>query len=106
MPASATPTLSTAQIVQRIEALKKRWPEAMARRDRLAALKEAADAQLAELRAEAAAAFGTDDLNALRAMLQEQEAQREKIVVEGEATIAQFESELSEIERRIGADRG
>lgn len=106
MSASPAPTLSAAQIVQRIEALKKRWPEAMARRDRLAALKEAADAQLAELRAEAAAAFGTDDLDTLRQMLKEQEAQREKIVVEGEAAIAQFEAELSEIERRIGADRG
>lgn len=87
-------------VAQRYEDLKRRWPLAVSRRDRLVATREAEQARLAELQKEALALFGTSDLNELRLKHQEIERERERIVFEAEMEVSNVETGLADVERQ------
>src|SRR5262249_25120112 len=88
-----------------IETLKQRHAELdRARVTAEANLKNATE-QLAELKEEAMKLYGTDDLDALRAKLQEMREQNERKRAEYQRHLEEIEAKLTEVDRKFGEIR-
>lgn len=80
---------------------KKRHAELSERRTRAQVQLEAERRALAEAREEAKAAFGTEDLDALRALFRERSADNERKVMELMMALDEIENSLTNVERQI-----
>ena len=89
-----------------IEALKKRHQELATKRTRAETQLEQAQKELARLKAEAKAAYGTDDLAELEKLLAARKAANEKKRAEYQQSLEKIEKELAEVEAKFEGPRG
>lgn len=82
-----------------IEELKRRHKDLDTQRTKARANLENAERQLDELKAEARAAYGTDDLDALREKLDEMRRENERKRAEYQAHLEQVQARLAEVEQ-------
>lgn len=87
--------------VEQLELHKKRWTALKERHTRAQVKLEADKAALEEALAQARALFGTDDLDALRALYKEMQSANELAVMEFGLELDTVERSLADIERQI-----
>ncbi len=86
---------------EQLQSLKTRAEAAGARRQAVQVKLEAARQQLAEARQEALQAFGTDDLAALKSLLDQQESANTRAISEFANAVAEFEKFLGRMEEAM-----
>ncbi|HEX8913837.1 MAG TPA: hypothetical protein VF796_15925 [Humisphaera sp.] len=86
-----------------IEQLKSKYKELDTARTRARANLETAQKQLDELKAEARAAYGTDDLDALRQRLTQMRDENERKRADYQAHLEQVQAKLKEVEQTFAA---
>jgi chromosome segregation ATPase len=103
-PTMTAPTDGTRKPTD-IETLKQRHAELDRARVTAQANLRNATEQLAELKEEAMKLYGTDDLDALRAKLQEMREQNERKRAEYQRHLEEIEAKLTEVDRKFGEIR-
>lgn len=88
-------------IAQRMADFVRRHQPAVARRERLLALREAEQRRYDELRATAREKFGTDNIDELRAQFAKLEEQRNQMMLDAEMELSAAEAALAEVESRV-----
>lgn len=87
--------------LEQLEQSKQRVERANSRRQRIQVQLEAARQQYTEAVKEAEAAYGTADLNQLRTLLAQQEADNEKAILEFVRAVNEFEGFIARIEAAL-----